>query len=140
MSPLKLVLIAAFAPAIALADPQPRVRSPQADTNTQPGSATQAPQQQEDDQSNPAPFGLTVKAGASGLVVTDVDSGSPAASAGIKPGDVIKKIDSTPVADTGDLAHAWNADKLGSKPEASFEIVRDQKTMDVQADLDSAIP
>ncbi len=137
MKAIKLVLILALAPAIALADPEPRMRSPQADTNTRQGSATQEPQHTSDanTQTDHAPFGLSVKADASGLIVTDVESGSPAADAGIKTGDIIKKVDNTPVADAGDLAHAWNADQISSTPQAVFQIQRDQQTIDVQAKL-----
>ena len=41
-----------------------------------------------------------------GVVVTDVDPASPAASAGLKEGDVIQEVNRQPVANSDDFAHA----------------------------------
>ena len=48
--------------------------------------------------------GLT--AGTKGVIVTDVDPGSPAAAAGLKEGDVIQEVNHHPVANSDDLASA----------------------------------
>jgi serine protease Do len=49
---------------------------------------------------------LGIPAGTKGVVVTDVDPASQAASAGLKEGDVIQEVNRQPVANSDDFAHA----------------------------------
>ena len=51
---------------------------------------------------------------AKGVVVTDVDPASPAASAGLKEGDVIQEVNRQPVANSGDFARAVKKSNGGS--------------------------
>jgi predicted metalloprotease with PDZ domain len=141
MKLLKMCLLAAFVPTLALADP-PENQDQNAPVTT-PDQAPKPSDTTAKDQAKPmdqAPFGLTVKAltpeqrqssGAkdAGLLVTGVQPGSPAATAGVQTGDVITKIDDAPLAETGDLDKAWQQAK--SKSQASIELVRDKKTMNV---------
>ncbi|HYC96012.1 MAG TPA: PDZ domain-containing protein [Sphingomicrobium sp.] len=53
---------------------------------------------------------LHVLPDASGLVVTSVADGRPAARAGLKPGDVIEQVDGYAVVDTQSLAFALDHD------------------------------
>lgn len=64
-----------------------------------------------------------------GLLVKKVDPGSPAAEAGIKPGDVITKINGEQLKSGSDLTGATMAEK-GKKQ--SVELIRDKKPMTVQ--------
>jgi serine protease Do len=45
-------------------------------------------------------------AGTKGVVVTEVDPGSPAASAGLQEGDVIQEVNHRPVTSSDDLSRA----------------------------------
>jgi S1-C subfamily serine protease len=47
----------------------------------------------------------------SGLVVTSVESGSPAAEAGIRPGDVLIELNRRPLTHVEQFSNAWNAGK-----------------------------
>jgi predicted metalloprotease with PDZ domain len=145
MKLLKIGLLAAFVPTLALADPPP----PTEDDNPPATAPDQAPNPYDSsskDQAKPsdnAPFGLTVKVLTaeqrqsfggpkdSGLLVTAVQAGSPAARAGVQAGDVITKIDDAAIANSSDLDRAWMQDK--SKSKASIEVVRDHKTMNLTA-------
>jgi serine protease Do len=55
-------------------------------------------------------FGLSEK---SGLIVTQVENGSPAAEAGISPGDIILEVDRQPVQNIGDYEHKIGTYKPG---------------------------
>jgi serine protease Do len=57
---------------------------------------------------------LGLPAGTKGVVVTDVDPGSPAASAGLKEGDVIQEVNRQPVANSDEFAHAVKKSNSGS--------------------------
>jgi S1-C subfamily serine protease len=64
-----------------------------------------------------------------GLLVVKVDPGSPAATAGIKAGDVITKLGNEQVKAGSDLTGAQPAEK-GKKQ--SVQLIRDKKPMTVQ--------
>jgi putative serine protease PepD len=68
-----------------------------------------------------------------GAMVASVEAAGPAASAGIKPGDVIVAIDKTPVANADELAAALAQIKPGNT--IQVEVVRNGKklTIDVTA-------
>ncbi len=57
-----------------------------------------------------------------GVIITGVSQGSPAAQAGLEPGDVIIRIDDTPIENTADLRNALGAHKVGD--EVQVTIVR----------------
>ncbi len=75
---------------------------------------------------------LHLKAGAEGALVASVPADSPAAKAGIKPGDVIQSVNGTTVKSPRDLA----VDVAGLPPgkSATLDVMRDgtQKSIDVQ--------
>ncbi len=70
-----------------------------------------------------------------GVLVTEVSEGSTAAKAGLKAGDCIIRVDSTPIESADDVHRA-----LSSKPEESRDvaltIVRDRKEQTLQAHLE----
>jgi serine protease Do len=55
-----------------------------------------------------------------GVLVTQVTSGSPADSAGLKAGDVITAVDGKEVASAGDLVQLINSYKVGQEVEITF--------------------
>ncbi|MFV2068679.1 MAG: trypsin-like peptidase domain-containing protein [Pirellulales bacterium] len=67
-------------------------------------------------------FGVKVGAG---VVINEVFSGSPAADAGLKPGDVVTTFAGKPVRDPRDLVAAVETSKIDSKQ--SVTIIRDGK-------------
>ncbi len=62
-----------------------------------------------------------------GTRVTSVAAGGPAEAAGIRPGDVILKLDATPIDDDGHLVNLVGMIEAGKK--VSLEIYRDGKTL-----------
>src|SRR5207253_706728 len=64
-----------------------------------------------------------------GVLVTSVESDSPAAKAGIKAGDVITAIDGEKIEGAGDLARAINKQKDG---EVTLTIVRDKSSRTIK--------
>jgi Do/DeqQ family serine protease len=56
---------------------------------------------------------LGIKA-TSGALITDVTPGSPAATAGLKPGDLVTSVNGKPVSDAQDLRNAQGLSTLGS--------------------------
>ena len=48
-----------------------------------------------------------------GIEVVEVVAGSPAAKAGLRPGDLILEVDATPVEGMEDLQHLTDADAVG---------------------------
>jgi serine protease Do len=96
--------------------------------NRADASGTQAPD--EDDTASAATlddFGLTVAPadGGEGLVVTDVDAGSPAAERGIQPGDVIVSVNSAPVASADDVDKAVEAATSAGRKAVLVQVTRD---------------
>lgn len=66
---------------------------------------------------------------ANGVLVTSVDSGSPAEKAGLKAGDVITNIDGRTIQSPGDFGRALRA---GSK--ATLKIIRDKQEREITMD------
>lgn len=60
-----------------------------------------------------------------GAVVAEVVSGSPAAVAGVRPGDVILSFDNTPIRNASDLP--WLASSAGVASKVRMEVARDGK-------------
>ena len=88
---------------------------------------------QEVNQALAGSFGLP-KAG--GALVSSVEDGSPAAKAGIKPGDVVLKVDGTEIGSSLDLSSRVSAMKPGST--AKLEIWRDGKPRDMAVSVGEA--
>lgn len=65
-----------------------------------------------------------------GVEVDEVTEKGPAASAGLKPGDVIKKVDGARVRDWKDFKAALNAKKPGQK--VRFAVLRDGKELEME--------
>jgi Do/DeqQ family serine protease len=76
---------------------------------------------------------LGVNAG-SGALITRVRVGSPAATAGVAPGDVVTAVDGKPVRGAGDLMNAQGILPVGSN--VVLDLLRDGKAMQVKARLD----
>ena len=68
-----------------------------------------------------------------GVLVVKVEPGSPAASAGIKVGDVLVTVRGEKVGDAGDVISALAGTKQGDK--VSVGIVRDKKQMSIDATM-----
>jgi len=83
---------------------------------------------QEMNQPLAASFGMK---SATGALVSSVEKGSPAERAGLKPGDVILKIDGTPVEHSGQLARRIAETKPGTR--ADLVVWRDGATQSLDA-------
>ncbi len=71
--------------------------------------------------------------GSDGALIASVSPDSPAAKAGLQPGDVIRAVDDKPVHNPRDLALVVAADRPGS--DAKVDIVRDGSTQTVTVSL-----
>jgi serine protease Do len=60
-----------------------------------------------------------------GVVVANVNSGTPAAKAGIKPGDIITAFQGKPIKRSSELSYAVSTTAIGTK--ATLDIIRDAK-------------
>ena len=69
---------------------------------------------------------------ASGAIVDQVTPGTPAAEAGLKPGDVITKVDGQPVKDASDLTIRIGSFKPGDKVQLTYLRDGADKTVDVK--------
>ncbi len=69
----------------------------------------------------------------SGVLVGDVNQGTPAAKAGLRRGDVITKVGDHAVTSTGDLRNTIAASGAGQK--VQLTIIRDRKPMSLQVEL-----
>jgi serine protease DegQ len=78
---------------------------------------------------------LGVKEDQQGAVVTQVRDGSPAANAGLQPGDVIVAANGRPVRNEGDLYNAEGLAAIGSTIE--LKILRDGKSETVSARIEA---
>ena len=65
-----------------------------------------------------------------GVLVSNVEPGSPAEKAGLRPGDIILSYNGNPTDDTRDLSLAVAESRVGTS--AKLEILRDGKPMTVQ--------
>lgn len=72
---------------------------------------------------------------ASGVLVTDVDVGSPASSAGLQRGDIILNVDGRPVQKVGDLESLLGASKKSGQ--VRVEVYRKGRTTPLVLDLSS---
>ncbi|MBU6198805.1 MAG: Do family serine endopeptidase [Xanthomonadaceae bacterium] len=77
---------------------------------------------------------LGVNAG-SGALITRVRGGSPAAAAGIAPGDVVTAVDGKPVRSAGDLMNEQGILPVGSK--VQLDLLRDGKALRAETRLDA---
>lgn len=68
-----------------------------------------------------------------GALVYEVEGGSPAARAGIQPGDVIRRFDSHAVLDHTQVS--WLASSAGIGHQASVEVIREGRPLTVQVTL-----
>ncbi|MCB8823166.1 Do family serine endopeptidase [Microvirga rosea] len=59
---------------------------------------------------------LGLEPGGSGLLVQQVEPGSPAAETGLRPGDVILSANNRPVSQPADVANAWTAAQRQNRP------------------------
>ena len=88
---------------------------------------------QEEQSTNPI---VLKELGAShGIVIEGVESGSPASSAGLKPGDVITEIDGNPVKTGSDLVDRITHAKVGSKVRIIY--IRDRKEMETNVTVEA---
>ncbi|MDR3712679.1 MAG: DegQ family serine endoprotease [Puia sp.] len=67
---------------------------------------------------------------AEGILISEVQHGSPADKAGLKQGDVILRLNNTPLDDANDLRNQISLLPPGSK--AGLQIIRDGKTQDIE--------
>ncbi|MEP7055474.1 MAG: trypsin-like peptidase domain-containing protein [Actinomycetota bacterium] len=72
-----------------------------------------------------------------GVAVAGVVSGSPAARAGIRPGDVLLDIDGTPVPTTGDLQRLMVAEAIGVS--VTIRVLRDGTVVELATSLDELL-
>jgi len=70
-----------------------------------------------------------------GIVIEGVEPGSPASSAGLKPGDVITQIDGNPVKTGSDLVDRITHAKVGSKIRIAY--LRDRKEMETNVTVEA---
>ena len=78
----------------------------------------------------PLPVGLARSVGRpNGLAVIQLLEGSPAAAAGIRPGDMLVELDGRPVEGVGDLQRLLGADAVGRRVAA--RVARDERLLDV---------
>ncbi len=69
-----------------------------------------------------------------GVLVRSVSKGSPAEKAGLKAGDVITKIDSTPITNAREISSALRA--AGSKKPVTVILMRERREMNISVNLD----
>ncbi len=80
-------------------------------------------------------FGLSRPDGA---LISSVDPDSPAAAAGLKPGDVITQVDNVPIERSGDLSYRIGMDSPGTR--VQLQVWRDHAKRDFDVKLASAQP
>ncbi|HEY5317125.1 MAG TPA: PDZ domain-containing protein [Solirubrobacteraceae bacterium] len=67
-------------------------------------------------------LGIGVAGSPLGIVITDVAPGSPAAKAGLQPGDLITAIDNQPVSTVDDVGAALDRLHAGNEAEISYTL------------------
>jgi membrane-associated protease RseP (regulator of RpoE activity) len=72
----------------------------------------------------------------SGVLVSDVDDGSPAAKAGVKAGDVITAVNGRNVTDPNELRS--EVGKVEEGKGADLTVIRDKKTLTLKVETDAA--
>lgn len=91
-----------------------------------PGPAPEPPKEPPKPEGKPGSLGVKPgEASGKGMVINGVVDGSPASKAGIKEGDVLTKIDATPIWKEDDLASFMKGAKAGQ--EVDVTILRDGK-------------
>ncbi len=83
--------------------------------------------------SNRAMLGVTTEKDEEGVKINDITKGGGAEKAGLKEGDVIKKIDEAVIDDPDDLSKTIRSHKPGDKVSVTY--VRDKKEQKVTAEL-----
>lgn len=78
-------------------------------------------------------IGIGVLRGAKGVLVPSVVPASPAAAAGVRPGDLITSLDGSPVTEGGELLQLLAKRQAGDK--VKLGIVRDSREIDVTVTL-----
>lgn len=73
-----------------------------------------------------------------GVVVSEVQSGTPAETAGLKQGDVITKLGDDSTDTTSDLTSALYKHKVGDTVEVTFYRGKDKKTVSLKLSLDAS--
>jgi serine protease Do len=73
-------------------------------------------------------YGLAVD---KGVLVTDVASGSPADTAGLKPGDIITAINDKEISEEGALTQTINASQIGQKIKLTYWRGKTQNNADI---------
>ena len=73
-----------------------------------------------------------------GAIITSVESDSPADEAGLRTGDIVVRVDSTPVTERGDLAATIRLRRPGEVVEVEF--VRGGENLVVDVSLDVPVP
>jgi serine protease Do len=71
-----------------------------------------------------------------GALVSNVERGGAADKAGIKPGDIVRKVNGQPIASSGDLPSMLSMAKPGDR--AAFEVWREGKVVQLNATLGNA--
>jgi serine protease Do len=105
---------------VAPRDQPPTARAPTPSADTGPAGLRLAPLDVRIRQRLELPSSIS-----DGAVVTGVERGSPAAEAGLQPGDVILEVDREPVRQPQSFAQIWNRTKKKSVP---LLVWRDQRT------------
>jgi len=100
----------------------------------EPDPAPEAPKEPPKPEGKPGSLGVKPgDASGKGMVINGVVEGSPAAKAGIKEGDVLTKIDATPIWKEDDLAAFMKSAKAGQ--EVVVTILRDGKELKLKVNL-----
>ena len=78
-------------------------------------------------------IGMDMRRGLKGVIVESVVPGSPAAAAGVRVGDLIRRLDGTAVDDGGQLLQLLAKRQAGDK--VKLEVLRDDEALDITVTL-----